>query len=167
MPKLHIAAIVMLLVIGYCYESVTFFIFSLIFFIYTFMNRIVISTAGIKFKRKFISWDEIKTIGVSVTKKGKPRILFNKYIYISKTEYDMPVYIEPEQKYYGNPFISPPENVHRVFVEDIYIRASFNWRLICNIMDYWDTNIKNLEDTVGWKSYMRLYSLLHRQKKNK
>ncbi len=130
-------------------------------------DSIKVSSEGIKCDKQLFKWEEIETIGITVTKKGTSYRFYNKMIYFSKVKYYKPIHFTSSLKH-GNESRASCGNVQIVlyrFLEPNYIiRASFNRRLIHHIMAYWGTDIKNLNDTVGWYSYVKLYNFLHRKK---
>lgn len=135
-------------------------------------NRIKVTPEGIKYLGRFIRWEEIKTIGISVTKDGVPHKFYRKAIYISKDKYEMPVELSYERNLAKQALGITSEiegNVQKVLYENIepgrLIRASFNRRLIHHIIAYWGTDIKNLNETPGWNNYLKVYNYFHRYKK--
>lgn len=147
------------------YSSVVFVFLCIIIIL---SDRIKVSPEGIKSAKQLFKWGEIKTIGIAVTSKGLPHKFYRKIIYISKKQYNKPIHISYKKGFYGT------SNEHIQTLVYYYERnftpknsliiASFNRRLIHHIMAYWGTDIKNLSDTVGWFSYVKLYNLFHRKK---
>lgn len=131
-------------------------------------DSIKVSSEGIKCDKQLFKWEEIKTIGIAVTSKGLPHKLYRKMIYISKKQYNKPVHISYKKGFYG----TSSEHIQTLVYyfersfspKNSLIIASFNRRLIHHIMAYWGTDIKNLNDTVGWYSYVKSYNFFHRKK---
>lgn len=128
--------------------------------------RIRVTPEGIKYRKRSFRWDEIKTIGIAVTKHGVPHKFYYKMIYISKHKHEKPIHLF---HYKTAVNYRDYKDVQRITIaEDIpsyLIIASFNRRLIRHIIAYWGTDIKNLEDTVGWYSYFRFHNSIHGNKK--
>lgn len=148
------------------YSSVVFVVLCIIIVI---ADRIKVSPQGVKSHKQIFKWEEIKTIGIAVTSKGLPYKFYRKIIYISKKQYDKPIHISYKKGYYG----TSNENIQTLVYyfernftpKNCLIIASFNRRLIHHIMAYWGTDIKNLEDTIGWHTYVRFYNFLHRKRR--
>ena len=140
-------------------------IIEIICVILFFRNRIKVTRKGVLYHKEFFPWEEIKTIGIAVAKNGLPH-KFYKIIYISKRQHNKPVYLYDPRLYIKNREYENIETVYYVSGRPEYIiPASFNRRLIHHIMAYWGTDIKNLNDTKGWYSYVRFYNFIHRNKR--
>lgn len=114
-----------------------------------FKNNIKVMPQGIKCNRIFFRWEEIKTIGIAVTKKGKPHKFYFKTIYISRESYNRPVHIS----YRRDCQKEASDNVEIVFyhlenynLTQRLITASYNRRLLYFIISYWGDDIKNFND---------------------
>lgn len=165
-PKTLIILLILILVFAYLKTIITGYIIVFLFIVCIFINRITITSKGIKYKRKFFEWNKIKTIGVAVTKDGIPCKMYKKRLYISLVKYDKPVHIVSERRYYyDNYYNNKNDNIELETEQDYLIVVSFNRRLIHHIIVYWGTNIKNLDTTPGWDFYVRWHNFIHRGKR--
>ena len=134
-----------------------------------FINRIKLSPQGVSYQKKFFKWEDIKTIGIAVTKKGTPHKGYSKMIYITTCEYNQPIHIIYRSRKREEIF-KPNFYVNKIFFKEVkqdFIIASFNRRLVHNIMAYWGTDIKNIDDVVGWYTYVKWYNFWHKRNQNK
>ncbi len=122
--------------------------------------RIRVTPKGVKYRKRFFKWEDIKAIGIAVTKHGMPHKFYYKMIYISKHEHEKPVHLYHYRSASNN---DEYKKVQRISVgEDIpkyLIIANFNRRLIRHLMAYWGSDIKNIDDVIGWKGYIRFLNV--------
>lgn len=144
------------------------FTFEIICWILLIRNRIKVTNKGIYYHKKYFLWEEIKTIGITVTTRNVPHKFYNKIIYISKHSHEKSVHILDRRQYSE---VKEPKDVEIIDFSfggkpKYLITASFNRRLIHHIMAYWGKDIKNLNETTGWYSYVKLYNFLHKDRKS-
>lgn len=139
--------------------------FEILCWILLIRYRIKVTKKGIYYRKQFFLWSEIRTIGITVTKRNVPHKFYNKRIYISKLRHEKSVHILYRRLYSEVKELEDIEIIDFAFGDPEYlITASFNRRLIQHIMAYWENDIRNLNDAIGWHSYAKLYNFLHRKK---
>lgn len=151
------------------YTAFQMMILEIICFILLMRNRIKVTRLGIIYHKEIFLWEEIKTIGITVTKENHSHLFFYKFIYISKKKHEKPVNLWHRMSYDWKVISEENENVEIIDcvngVPEYILTASFNRRLIRHIMEYWDHGIISLDRTPGWNCYVRWYNFIHRQKR--